>query len=259
MTKLTTVLLVVALAGGLAGPARAQQADRRDRKDPELVVESGGRRGACDVLTFTRDGRRLLAVGDDKVVRIWRASADGLEPDDPPVLRWSAWREQRGAIHALALSPDPEARRVAIGGLGPRYSSVAVLDRATGTVLHAVAPEAGRDKDSGRSENFYGVTALAFAPSGKRLAYGTADGSVWVWDFKVNRRLGKPASTGSSSGRGRRRPSTGSATSTSPPRTSCFPWPRTATWSAGTSPPVAPPARRTKPCSRANTPSSASP
>jgi WD40 repeat protein len=191
MRSWTPILVAAALAGTLALPARARHSDRRDRKDPELVVESGGRRGACDVLTFTADGRRLLAVGDDKVVRVWRVTAGGLEPDDPPVLRWSAWREQRGAIYALALSPDPEGRRLAVGGLGARTSSVVVLDRASGEVLHATDPKAGRDRATGESENFYAVTALAFAPSGKRLAYGTADGSVWVWDFKTSRRAGK--------------------------------------------------------------------
>jgi WD40 repeat protein len=165
-----------------AGPALGQ-GDRRDRQDPELVVESGGRMGTCDFLTFTADGQYLLATGDDKVVHVWPYRAGRLDPQ-ATVLRWASWREQRGAIYALALSPDPAARRVAIGGLGLRNSAVAVLDRTSGAVLHTTFPERGR-------ENFYGVMALAFAPSGKRLAYGTADGSVWLWDFSRNRRLGK--------------------------------------------------------------------
>ena len=54
----------------VAGTAFAQS-DRRDRQYPELVVESDGRLGSCDSLQFTADGKYVLAVGDDKVVRIW--------------------------------------------------------------------------------------------------------------------------------------------------------------------------------------------
>ena len=40
--------------------------------------------------------------------------------------------------------------------------------------------------------------AAAFAPSGKRVAFGGGDGSVWLWDLDAHalRGLGKPASTG---------------------------------------------------------------
>src|SRR5262249_20039861 len=33
-------------------------------------------------------------------------------------------------------------------------------------------------------ENFYSVRAIAFAPAGEEVAYGTGDGSVWLWDLK---------------------------------------------------------------------------
>ena len=48
-------------------PAFAQN-DRRDRQEPELVIEPGGRTGTCDALIFSDDGKLLFAVGDDKVV-----------------------------------------------------------------------------------------------------------------------------------------------------------------------------------------------
>jgi WD40 repeat protein len=177
-------LLPVLVAVVCAGPVVGQN-DRRDRQDPELILETGGRRGACDQLTFTADGRHLLAVGDDKVVRVWPVKDGRLDSDASRVLRWSIWREQRGAIYALALSPDPEARQVAIGGLGALNSTVAVIDRASGQVLHQITPE------SKRGENFFGVMATAFAPEGRRVAYGTADGTVWLWDFRTNRSLGR--------------------------------------------------------------------
>src|SRR5262249_42296048 len=119
-----------------AAPPLLQQSHRRDRMFPELVVESGGRRGSCDVLTFTRDGKHLLAAGDDKVVRVWAYRDGRVDSASMKVLRWSVWREQRGAIYALAVSPDAEGRRVAVGGLGPYPTSAAVFDRRTGEILH---------------------------------------------------------------------------------------------------------------------------
>jgi WD40 repeat protein len=174
------------VAAGLAlgdGPAVAQN-DRRDRRDPELVLETGGRTGTCDALFFSSDGKHLFAAGDDKVVRVWRFADGKLEPAERSVLRWPTWREQRGAIYALALSPDKdgnpdEGGRVAVGGYGASNSTtVAVIDRATGQILHTVTPEAKA------GQNFYAVMALAFAPSGDQVAFGTGDGSVFLWDLR---------------------------------------------------------------------------
>src|SRR5690349_1462131 len=91
------VCLFAALAGiPVAAPAGPVDVNRRDRLEPELIIESGGRMGYCDYLTFTDDGKQLLAVGDDKVVRVWDFVEGKLRPADPAVLRWSIWREQRG-------------------------------------------------------------------------------------------------------------------------------------------------------------------
>ena len=87
MRGLSLVVLACILIGGLL-TARSQQEDRRDRKDPELVVESGGRMGTCDSMTFTADGRYLLATGDDKVVRVWSYQDGKLDGRSMKVLRW---------------------------------------------------------------------------------------------------------------------------------------------------------------------------
>src|SRR5262249_59806044 len=108
----------------LAGPAFAQN-DRRSQTTPELIIESGGRLGSCDAIRFTRDGKYLLAIGDDKVVRIWPYQDGKLTKEGMQVLRWPSWREQRGAIFALALSPDKDNEQIAIGGLGIKNGTVA--------------------------------------------------------------------------------------------------------------------------------------
>lgn len=170
----------------LAPAALLAQQDRRERTEPGLVVETGARMGACDAIRFTPDGQFLLAVGDDKVVRTWKFTEKGLEPSESHGLRWSIWREQRGSIFALALSPDG-GKSVAVAGYGVRTGSIAVLNRQSGEVEHALVEVKGNDQT---------IWSLAFAPSGKQIAVGTADGSVWLWELngKVNgefRKLGQ--------------------------------------------------------------------
>jgi WD40 repeat protein len=173
------VLGVLSIPAGAEAP-RVQQSDRRDRMFPELVVESGGRRSTCDALTFTRDGKHLLAVGDDKVVRVWDCRDGQVVPESMKTLRWSVWGPQRGAIYALAVSPDPEGRCVAIGGLGMKTTAAAVIDRRTGEILITIYPidhPAAPKKKGG----FQAVRAIAFSPGGERIAFGSDDGSVWLW------------------------------------------------------------------------------
>jgi WD40 repeat protein len=159
-------------------PPRLQQRDRRDRMFPELLIESDGRRGTCDVLTFTGDGKHLLAAGDDKVVRIWEYRDGQIHPQSMKVLRWAVWRELRGAIYALAVSPNPQGRRVAIGGLGVKTTAAAVINRLTGEVLSTIY---ANDHPAAPKGHFGSVRAIAYSPRGERIAFGSADGSVWLW------------------------------------------------------------------------------
>lgn len=70
---------------------------RRERNTPGIVLETGARTAACDVLRFSKDGKHLLAAGDDKVVRTWAVGRDGaLSVDTLPTLRWPIFRESRG-------------------------------------------------------------------------------------------------------------------------------------------------------------------
>src|SRR5262245_49673792 len=169
-------LLALAVVAALAPTAAAQQYDRRSRDEPEVIVEAGGRVGTCDVLRFSPDGQFLFAAGDDKVVRVWPYSAAGLEtePGKARTLRWPAWREQRGGIKTAAVSPD--GKRIAVGGFGLITSTVAVLDRETGEPLGLTWPQVGE------GDPFYGtVHAVTFHPDGSRVAFGTADGTLWLW------------------------------------------------------------------------------
>jgi WD40 repeat protein len=194
--------LVSLLAVLTAGSACAQvDSSRRERQDPELIVESGGRLAYCDQMLFTSDGKWVLTVGDDKVVRLWECKDGKLDPQSMRVMRWNIWREFRGAIYSLALSPDGENRFVCVGGLGEANTTVAVLDRVSGEVVHYGVPRVDRetgkivpaDADLKRVKlrNLDAVKAVAFSPSGKKVALGTYDGTVLLWDFNTFRVVGQ--------------------------------------------------------------------
>ncbi|MBY0524252.1 MAG: caspase family protein [Gemmataceae bacterium] len=183
------VLAIWASSVGWPQTVLAASNDRLARFEPGLIVETGARMGACDVLTFTPDGKFLLACGDDKVVRIWKFNGKGLDPTPAQTLRWSIFREQRGSIYAMAVSPNEDGRYVAVGGAGVHVAagSIAVIDRNTGNVVRALDPF--------KADDTSGIWALAFSPSGDRIAYGKANGSVGVWDWRNDkngngRRLG---------------------------------------------------------------------
>ena len=61
-------------------------------------------------------------------------------------------------------------------GYGLRISSLAVIDRDSGETLAITWP---KTREGGA--NFDAVMAIAFDADGKRIAFGTADGSLWLW------------------------------------------------------------------------------
>jgi WD40 repeat protein len=171
--RLVLTLAVLAL---LTPAASAQQYDRRARDEPEVVVKPGGRVGTADAIEFSATGEFLFGVGDDKVVHVWPHSATGLDTTLRPnnVLRWRSWRDQLGGIKALAISPD--GKRVVVGGYGLRVSTVAILDRETGETLALTWPK------TKTGDHYDAVMAVAFDGKGKRVGFGTADGTLWLWD-----------------------------------------------------------------------------
>ena len=157
MRPIHLLALVLALHG-LASmrPASAQENRRGVLKTPGLVIETAAPTAPCNALTFTPDGKWLLAAGGRKVVRAWPWDGGRLVPEKAIALRWATWREQRGVHRRLALSPDADSRNVAVGGFGLITGTIAVLDRQTRQVVHALT-------DPGSSDV---VTSIGFAPSG---------------------------------------------------------------------------------------------
>lgn len=179
LRRLGIAIVVVAASAALV-PKVAAQDQVRNFGDPILVLDTGGHHAPVRSLIFTPDEKRLLSAGEDKVVRVWDLSAD------PPGLDWTIrppiFRGAAGAIFAMALSPpDPQGRqRLALGGFGIRgnrgdigmYRFPGAADRRRGDVLAVFA-------DGGHANV---VQCLAFDPSGRRLASGSSDGTVRLWE-----------------------------------------------------------------------------
>jgi WD40 repeat protein len=172
MFSLALAIGLTALAPGLA-PAQ-NQADRRQRREPGLILETPGRMASCDALTFVHEGKDLylLAAGDDKVVIVWQVVGNRLV--EKRRLRWGIYREQRGSIYALTTFRERDRLKVAVAGWGRQVGQVGVLDFETGNLDHALP---------GLPENAFAVWSLAASPAGDQVAWGADDGTVWVWDL----------------------------------------------------------------------------
>jgi WD40 repeat protein len=165
-------LAVLGLALAFPAPADAASGDRRGRTTPGLVLETGARHASCDILEFTPDGNKLLAAGDDKVVRVWPVGKTTLDYRDGRILRWPIYREQRGGIFSLAQSPADGGKRLAIGGFGIITGMLFVLDRDDGEIKQYL------DQPSSTQV----VWSIAWSPDARYIVYGTSTGEIFRWD-----------------------------------------------------------------------------
>src|SRR5262249_5498256 len=125
---------------------------------PALVSRLKGHTRTVVALAFSADGRTLASASRDGTVRRWSL------PDGKPLGTHPAGA---GPLEALALAPDGRVAVRAAGGavilLGPRRAGLG-----------------GRVWNKARRPR--PVRALAFAPDGKRLLSGGADGAARLWD-----------------------------------------------------------------------------
>ena len=142
------------------------------RKPDLRTLQNGftGHAGKINDLTFSNDGKLLLAAGGVTgligEVKIWNPLARGASALTGTI------RGHRDAILAVAISPDQ--RTIATGS----YDKQIILwDRETVKPLHTLTQHNGAIYD------------LAFSPDGKLLASASGDETVKVWSVATGERL----------------------------------------------------------------------
>lgn len=158
-------VICAAWSVGGAPPSLAQD------NAPILSLNPGGHTAVVNQVLFSPDGKELISVGDDKVIRVWNAATG----DAVRTIRGQIGDGPAGKLYAAALSPDGQT--LAVGGYleytGAKESLgyyIRLIDLHTGHVIRLLS---GPTKPT---------LALAFSPDGKTVASGDASGTVWMFD-----------------------------------------------------------------------------
>jgi WD40 repeat protein len=122
------------------------------------TLNDEGERGA---IRFSPDGK-TLAVGNDSLVRLWDVASRKMVS----TLRSTT----HSSIYAIAFSPD--GKRIVLGGFQEPIAE-----------LWDIAAHKRLALLRGHTE---GVESLTFAPNGKTVACGGANGTIGLWDLKDN-------------------------------------------------------------------------
>lgn len=149
--------------------------EKEDR--PRLVLNTGGPIGTVWTMAFSPDSSRLFSAGLDKSVQVW-----GLHEGERSIqrtagnkatlmqtLRWEIARGYRGVIYSMA--PSPTGDKLAIGGFSARDATGDIVIYDTGT----------NQVDRLLRHHLQTVSALAYSPSGRRLASLCMNGELVVW------------------------------------------------------------------------------
>ena len=122
-----------------------------------------GSRLALNSAAFSPDGRRIVSVGPDNLLRIWDV-ATGRE--------LLALKGYTGSVLSVAFSPD--GRLIAAGDYDGKLK---LWDATMGLELQTLKKQTTS------------VLSVSFSPDGTRIASGSRDGTVKVWDVATGQEL----------------------------------------------------------------------
>lgn len=127
---------------------------------PSQTLTSAAHQGGVKVLCLSTDGKVLLSGGQDETLRLWDAER---------LRQVGCIAGDVGPVEALSLAP---------GGKWAASSALRLFKTDSAVQLWDLASGRERRRLRGHRDT---VRCVAVSPDGKRVAAGSADGSVRVW------------------------------------------------------------------------------
>ena len=146
--------------------------------------------GLVSAVEFSPDGTRLVTGGADGAMRVWNVSTH--QPADPPLpfhkgpvfdVDFSLDGRRIGSMSYL-IDSDPRGAATSADGARP----------TGGLQLRITDGSSGRPIVDGLTELGYVGNDLALSPDGRRVAIGSADGKIHVFDADTGAAIGPPLS-----------------------------------------------------------------